>query len=161
MSASPTSQENKDKSLQSHDIFSAMRSEMEHMFDRFTSGWPMSGIPFGKGGAMLPSIDLKDTGKTIVVEAEMPGVDEKDLTVTVQDRTLTIKGEKRQESEEKGESRYVSERSYGSFMRTIQLPDTVDEDKVDAHFENGVLKITAEKRPNASRPEKRIEIKKS
>jgi HSP20 family protein len=156
-----TPQENNGRQLQSHDIFSAMRAEMERMFDRFTSGWPNTSISFGNVSAVTPSIDLKDTGKSVVIEAELPGVDEKDVSVTVQDRVLIIKGEKRQSKEEKGENQYVMERSYGSFMRSIPLPESVDEDKIVARFEKGVLTISAEKRADVARPEKRIEIKKA
>lgn len=146
-----------------HDIFSAMRSEMDRVFDRFNQGFP--GLPQlfgnGDGGTMMPSLDIKDTGKALVIEAELPGVDEKDVTLTVRDGVLTIKGEKRQSKEEKDESHYVMERSYGSFMRSVQLPPTVDENKLEAKFEKGVLCITAEKKPEAVKEEKRIEIRKS
>lgn len=155
--------ENNGRQLQSNDIFAAMRAEIERMFDRFTASWPMpAGIALGESGAgaIVPIIDLKDTGTAIIIEAELPGVDEKDVSITVQNRILTIKGEKRQSQESKDENHFVMERSYGSFVRSIPLPETVDEDSVGAHFENGVLKITASKRPDAAQPEKRIEIKK-
>ena len=146
-----------------HDVFSAMRSEMDRVFDRFNQGWP--GLPqlFGgsEGVAMMPSLDIKDTGRELVIEAELPGVDEKDVTLTVRDGLLTIKGEKRQSKEEKDESRYVMERSYGSFMRSVQLPPTVDESKLQAQFDKGVLRISAEKKPDAEKAEKRIEIRKA
>lgn len=161
MANSLSPKENSGRQLQSNDIFSAMRGEIERMFDRFTSAWPLPGIALGETGAIMPSIDLKDTGDAIVIEAELPGVDEKDVSVTIQDRVLTIKGEKRQSREDKGESQYVSERSYGSFVRTIQLPESVDDDNVDARFEKGVLTVTATKRPEMARSEKRIEIKQS
>jgi HSP20 family protein len=143
------------------DVFSAMRSEMDRVFDRFHHGWP--GLPqiFASADAsiMLPTLDLKDTGKAIVIEAELPGVDEKDVTLTVKNGVLTLKGEKRLSKEEKGENRYVMERSYGSFMRSIELPSSIDDAKVEAHFDKGVLTITAEKRPEAVKAEKRIEIR--
>lgn len=144
------------------DIFSAMRGEMDRLFDRFNQGWP--GLPqlMGSGDVgLMPSLDIKDNGKAIVIEAELPGVEEKDVTLTVRDGVLTIKGEKRQSKEEKDESHYVMERSYGSFMRSIQLPPTVDDEKLQAQFDKGVLRITAEKRPEAAKEEKRIEIRKS
>jgi HSP20 family protein len=144
------------------DVFSAMRSEMDRVFDRFHHGWP--GLPnlfsTSDPGMALPSMDLKDTGKAIVIEAELPGVDEKDVTLTMKDGILTIKGEKRDSKEEKGENRYLMERSYGNFVRSIQLPDSIDEGKVEARFDKGVLTITAEKRPDALKAEKRIDIRK-
>ena len=74
---------------------------------------------------------------------------------------LTIKGEKKLEKEEKGENYYVAERSFGSFERAIRLPDTVDEAKVEAKFDKGVLKVTATKKPEAVKAERKIEIKKT
>lgn len=141
------------------DVFGAMRSEMERMFDRFNQGW--GGFPdvfTAKDTQIVPRLDVKDTGKAIVVEVELPGVDEKDVSVTVHDGVLTIQGEKQQKKEEKNENHYLMERSYGSFMRSIRLPETIDEDKVQAKFEKGVLKVIAEKRPEAVKKEKRIEI---
>jgi HSP20 family protein len=150
------------------DVFDAMKSEMDRVFDRFHRGWsgfadwPSLPRVFGTSdeGIVVPELDLKDTGKTVVIEAELPGVDEKDVTLTVKDGILTIKGEKRQKHEEKGESHYVMERSYGSFMRSIRLPESIDENKVDAAFDKGVLTITAQKKPEAVKAEKRIEIQK-
>jgi HSP20 family protein len=74
---------------------------------------------------------------------------------------LTVKGEKKQEKEDKGENYHRSERSFGSFERSIRLPDTVDDAKVEAKFDKGVLKVTAAKKPEAVRAERRIEIKKA
>lgn len=145
------------------DIFSAMRDEMDRVFDRFNQGWP--GVPQmfegGERASLMPDLDIKDTGRAIVIEAELPGVEEKDVALTIRDGVLTIKGEKRQSKEEKDETHYVMERSYGSFMRSVQLPPTVDESKVQASFENGVLRVTAQKKAEAARSEKRIEIRKS
>ena len=144
------------------DVFNAMKAEMDRVFDRFHHGWPTLPHIFGSSetDVLLPTLDLKDTGKSIVIEAELPGVDEKDVTLTVKDGILTLKGEKRHSKEEKGENHYLMERSYGSFMRSVQLPDSIDESKVDARYEKGVLTITAEKRPDAVKAEKRIEIRK-
>ena len=95
------------------------------------------------------------------IEGELPGVEEKDISVTLANGVLTIKGEKKQENEEKNESYYLTERSYGAFERSLRLPDTVDEAKVEAKFDKGVLKVTAAKKPEAVKAERRIEIKKS
>lgn len=100
------------------DVFNAMKSEMDRVFDRFHHGWPSMPHLFSTADSdvILPTLDLKDTGKAIIIEAELPGVDEKDVTLTVKDGVLTLKGEKRQSKEEKGENHYLMERSYGSFM---------------------------------------------
>jgi HSP20 family protein len=144
-----------------HDIFSAMRDEMDRVFGRFERGWP--GLPSlfrREGGFNVPDLDLRETTNALVVEAELPGVDEKDVSVTLANGLLTIKGEKKQEKEEKGENYYVSERSFGSFERSIRLPDTIDENKVEAKFNKGVLRVTAVKKPEAVKEERKIEIKK-
>ncbi len=142
------------------DIFSAMREEMDSLFNRFESGWPRAlGTSF-VSGAMTPELDVHDNGKQLTIDVDLPGVDEKDVTVTLANGMLTIKGEKKTEREEKKESYYLAERSYGAFERTLRLPDTIDEAKLEARFEKGVLKVTAPKRPEAVKAEKRIEIKK-
>jgi HSP20 family protein len=112
-------------------------------------------------GIVIPELDVRENATSIAVEAELPGVEEKDISVTLANGVLTIKGEKKQEKEEKGENFYVSERSYGSFERSLRLPDSVDETKVDAKFENGVLKVTAAKKPEAVKVERKIAIKSS
>ena len=145
------------------DVFSAMKAEMDRVFERFHHGWPSLPGLFGSSetNVLLPTLDLKDTGKAIVIEAELPGVEEKDVAVTVKDGILSIKGEKRQSKEEEGENHYLMERSFGSFMRSVRLPDSIDDSKVEAHFDKGVLTITAPRRPDAVKAEKRIEIKTS
>lgn len=160
--------DNGNKGSRPVDVFDAMRSEMDRLFERFHRGWPSIGdwpsLPRMQGmlgsDIVVPELDLKDTGNAVVVEAELPGVDEKDVTLTVNDGLLTIKGEKKKSHEEKGENHYVMERSYGSFMRSVRLPEGIDEDKVSATFEKGVLTVTAPKKPEAVKSEKRIEIQK-
>ena len=149
------------------DVFSAMRDEMDRMFERFEHGWPRWPALFHREGGTagfgvtVPELDVRENTGSITVEAELPGVDEKDVSVTLANGVLTIKGEKRQEKEEKSENYYLAERSFGSFARSIRLPDTVDEAKVDAKFDKGVLKITAAKKPEAVKAERKIEIKKT
>jgi HSP20 family protein len=95
----------------------------------------------------------------IVVEAVLPGVDEKDVSVTLANGVLTIKGEKKQRKEKKGENYPLTERSVGSFERAVHLPDTVDDAKLEARFDKGVLKVTAAKKPHAMKAERKIAIK--
>ena len=109
----------------------------------------------------VPELDVRENTNAIIVEAELPGVDEKDVTVTLANGMLTIKGEKKHEKEEKGENYHFTERSFGSFERSVRLPDTIDEAKVEAKFDKGVLKVTAAKKPEAVKAERKIEIKKT
>jgi HSP20 family protein len=144
------------------DIFSAMRDDMDRLFERFEHGWPRGPTAFGRDERLtMPELDVRESTDAITVEAELPGVDEKDVTVTLTNGILTIRGEKKQEKEEKGESYHLTERSFGSFERSIRLPDTIDDAKVEAMFDKGVLKVTAAKKPEAVKAERKIEIRKS
>lgn len=145
------------------DPFSSMRAEMDRVFDSFL------GRGFGRFptlasvvdcDAVVPSIDVCETVAEFVVEAELPGMDEKDVSVTLNNGVLTLKGEKKSERDEKKDDYHLTERSYGSFQRSFQVADTVDADKVRAAFEKGVLKVTLPKRPEAVKAEKRIPIDK-
>lgn len=147
------------------DMFDAMRSEMDRMLERFEYGWPrlpnvFGGSPLARAGDIIPAIDVHDNTKALTIEVELPGVSEKDVSVTVSNGVLTIKGEKKSEREEKKDNYFMSERVSGSFQRSLRLPDTIDEDKLDAKFDNGVLKIIAQKKPEAVKAEKKIEIAK-
>jgi HSP20 family protein len=145
------------------DIFSAMRSEMDRMFERFEHGFPRFPQLFRSenGSVLVPELDVRENGTTVTIEAELPGVEEKDVSVTLANGVLTIKGEKKQDKEEKSDNYYMAERSYGAFERALQLPDSVDEAKVEAKFDKGVLRITAAKRPDAVKAQRKIEIKKT
>ncbi len=143
------------------DIFSAMRDEMDRLFERFEFGRPRWPALVRGEEITVPEIDVRENTNAIMVDAELPGVDEKDVSVTLANGVLTIKGEKKHEKEEKGDNYYLAERSFGSFARSIRLPDTVDENKVEAKFDKGVLKVTAAKKPEAIRTERKIEIRKA
>lgn len=143
------------------DVFDTMRHEMNRLIDSFDRGlgsWPS--LLQGRSGTAVGGfdVDIRDEGQAIVIEAEVPGVEEKDITVTLANGVLTIAGEKKTEREEKKDNYYLSERSFGSFKRSLRLPDTIDEEKIDAHVENGVLRITAAKKPEAMASERKIEI---
>ena len=105
----------------------------------------------------FPSVDIAEKKKEIIVKAEIPGVEAKDMDITISGKILTIKGEKKQEKKEKEENFHRMERSYGYFNRTIELPCEVDSEKVDASYKKGVLKIELKK--NKESESKRIEIK--
>jgi HSP20 family protein len=146
------------------DLFSTMRNEMNRMLERFEHDWPRLPGLFGRAGAtlgMVPDLDVREDGKQLTIEADLPGLAEKDVTLTLRDGVLTIKGERKQEREEKAESYHMMERSFGSFERSLRLPDTIDENSVEARFDKGVLKITAGKRPDAVKTERTIAIKKA
>jgi len=145
------------------DLFSTMRGEMNRMLERFEQDWPRLPGLFGRAveGGLTPELDVRENANAIIVEAELPGVEEKDISITVANGVLTIKGEKKQEREEKAESYHLTERSFGAFQRSLRLPDTIDESRVEARFDKGVLKITAAKRPEAVKAERTIAIKKT
>jgi HSP20 family protein len=145
------------------DVFDALHSEMDRLFRSFERSWPQwTSLARGGGAdAMLPSIDVHENTNSVTIEADLPGLDEKDVSVTFANGVLTIKGERKSEHEEKDENYYLSERSFGSFARSVRLPESVDENKIEARFENGVLKVVAAKKPEAAKAEKKIEVKKA
>ncbi len=145
------------------DIFGAMRGEMDRMLGRFEHGWPNWPAAFGRThdqGLMIPEFDVHENGKQFTIEVDLPGVDEKDVAVTLSNGMLTVKGEKKSEREESEENYYMAERSYGAFERSLRLPETVDDSKLEARYSKGVLTIIAQKKPDAIKAAKTIEIKK-
>jgi len=130
------------------DVFSTMRNEMNRMFERFERDWPRLPSLFGggNGGALVPELDVHESASAITVEADLPGVEEKDLEVTLTGNRLTISGKREAERNEDGTTWYTYERSYGSFSRTFTLPEGVDTDRVDGELKNGVLTVHLPKR---------------
>jgi HSP20 family protein len=108
-------------------------------------------------GDLVPRLDVSETEREIKVTAELPGMDEKDVNVTLEGDVLTLKGEKKAEAEEKGKNFHRVERTYGSFQRVITLPAEVDATKVTAGFKKGVLTVTLAKSPAAQT--RKIEVK--
>jgi HSP20 family protein len=143
------------------DLFSVMRSEMDRMFERFEHGFPRLPHLFrgDTHGAMMPELDVREDATSITIEAELPGVEEKDISLTFANGILTIKGEKKQNKEETTENYYLAERSYGAFERSLQLPESIDDTKIDAKFDNGVLRVTVAKKPEAIKAQRKIEIR--
>jgi HSP20 family protein len=118
--------------------------------------------PFWRGEVTwgkAPAVDIAEHETAYEITAELPGMDESNIDVKFSDGTLTIKGEKKDEREEKQKDYHLSERRYGSFQRSFGVPDGVDADKIEAHFKNGVLTVTLPKRPEAQKSEKKIAIK--
>lgn len=110
--------------------------DMESLFGRLPQ-WPW----IGRETDWAPAVDMVDEADALVVRADLPGFDEKDLDVTVKDSTLTLRGERKEEKEEKKQGYYYSERSYGSFVRTLSLPVAVEAGTVKATFTKGVLEV--------------------
>jgi len=140
------------------DPFVSLQRQMNRLFDDAFTGY-VSAPRNGNGATLAPSIDVKESDKGIEVEAELPGVDEKDVQVTLEDNVLTIKGEKKAEKEETKKGYYMSERSYGSFMRSFEMPAGIDAAKVSATFAKGVLKVSLPKPTAADAKAKKIDIK--
>jgi HSP20 family protein len=134
--------------------FMSLQREVDRLFDNFTRGFPA----FTTGKAqMLPSTDVTETDKEIEITAELPGLEEKDVQINVADNILTIRGEKKAEKEEKDKNYRLIERSYGSFERTLELPDGVNPDAIKATIAKGVLKVTVPKPAPAQA--KKIDVK--
>jgi HSP20 family protein len=146
------------------DPFTAMRRDMDRLFDDMLKGFGgTSTLPavFGGNGAAAPRIDVKETDAGIEISAELPGVDEKDIEVELQDDVLTIRGEKKVEKEEGGKEKgyHLMERAYGAFARSVQLPYSADSDKVSADFSKGVLKVVVPRPAEVAAKTKKIEVK--
>jgi HSP20 family protein len=161
--------------------FGSLQREVDRLFDDFVRGLPA----MAQGNAtIVPNIEVSETDKEILISAEMPGLERKDVEITVEDDVLTIRGEKKIESEQgtqgdqnkgeaknqsagksgqnagdegKGRNYHVAERAYGLFVRVLQLPTRIDPSKVEATMANGVLKIRIPKQPRQQA--NRIEVK--
>ena len=146
------------------DPFQSFRTEIDRLFDSVLGGggFPSltsfrQGFPAAQG--LTPTLDVKENEKEIVVKADLPGLDEKDINLTIHNGVLSLRGEKKSEHTDERDNYHVMERSYGSFQRSIRLPDTIDEDKVEARFDKGVLTVTLPKRLEMVSAQKKIEIK--
>lgn len=135
--------------------FSLLQRQMNGLMEDF-----MSGLGWEPDGEFTPKIDLSEDGDSIRVRAELPGMEEKDIEVSLTKEALTIRGEKRSESESSREKdRYSRECSYGFFQRVIPLTAEVNEDKVDATFKRGVLEVVLYKTPASKSNAKKIPIR--
>ena len=143
------------------DMAGSFHGNMNNLVDRFFRGFDIE--PFSADGSLsgdfMPHVDVSENDKEVKVTAELPGMDEKDIDVSLSHDSLTIRGEKHQETEDKGKDYYRSERRYGSFHRVVPLSAEVDESKAKADFRKGVLKIRLPKTAQARSSRRKIEIK--
>ena len=140
-----------------------LRSETNRLFDDFWSGLGAFPAPFSpaEARAFEPSVDVKETDTAVLVTAELPGLEEKDFELSLDRDTLTLRGEKREEREEKRHGWWHHERRYGSFVRRVPLPSEVEADKAEARFKNGVLEVALPKTEEARRRTVEIPVKAS
>jgi HSP20 family protein len=141
----------------------AWEREMERMFEDFPFHWPrlraLEPFRFSRGLRLrVPALDLYEEKDDVVVKAEVPGLDKDDIEVTISDTSVTLKGEKRKEEETKEKDYYRSEREYGSFLRTIELPTEVQADRATALFKNGVLEIRVPKSDAAKKRSVQVKV---
>ena len=149
------------------EMWRSFRSDMDRLFDRFARGFGLPSLrsiadlepPWRSFVFSAPPIDMSEDDKAYKISAELPGLDAKDVEVSVSGDRLVLKGEKHQQQEEKNKNYYLSERTFGSFERSFELPVSVDRDKIAADFSRGVLMITMPKTAEIQKKQKKIEIK--
>jgi HSP20 family protein len=150
--------------------FEGLRREVERLFEDFDRDFwrfPLRRSvfdiePFWRqepAWGAAPAVDIIEKDKAYEITAEVPGMDEKTIEVKLANGSLTIKGEKQEEKEEKKKDYYLHERHFGSFERRFTVPEGVDIDKIEASFKKGILTVTLPKKPEAIKPEKKIEVK--
>ena len=150
--------------------FENLHREIDRLFDDFRpSHWhlPFSrqsrhfelSMPTLANWQVVPAMDLVEKDGAYEVSAELPGMDEKDVELKLSNGTLTIRGEKSEEKEEQEKDYYLSERRYGSFSRSFQVPEGVDTDKIDAKFAKGILTVKLPKTAEAKKAAKKIAVK--
>jgi HSP20 family protein len=156
--------------LRAWEPFEALRRQIDSLFADFHQGmWRM---PFSRASfdvepfwrmettrGNVPAVDVAEKGNAYEITAELPGIDEKNVEVKLAHGMLTIKGEKKEDKEEKQKDYYVSERRYGSFQRSFQIPEGVDADRIEATFQKGVLTVIMPKKAKVQKSEKKVEIK--
>lgn len=143
-----------------------LHQEIDRMFDQTFRSFGLPSLGFGsalseagQGVLLKPNVDIEASEKEYAITVEVPGVEEDNIKLELVDNTLTIKGEKKQESEKKEKDVYRVERSYGSFQRVLSLPEDADQDNIDAQFKNGVLTITLPRKAVSKPKGKVIDIK--
>jgi HSP20 family protein len=125
----------------------SLQGDMNRLFDRFFEGR----TPNGGGRRWIPAMDLVETEDALVLRGDLPGMNEDDVDIEIKDNVLTVSGERKSENEEKGEGYHRVERAFGSFSRSLNLPQGIDPEKVEASFDNGVLEVRIPK-PAEAKP---------
>ncbi|HUX44354.1 MAG TPA: Hsp20/alpha crystallin family protein [Terracidiphilus sp.] len=134
----------------------ALQNRVNSLFRDLNEGEsPMTTASF------VPAVDIYEDDKKVMLKLEVPGIEEKDLDVRVENNTLTVKGERKFENEEKEENFHRIERRYGSFYRAFTLPSTVDSENVNASYQAGILKLELKKKPEAQPKQIKVNIGKS
>lgn len=152
-----------------------LREEVDNLFERFAEDWPSLPRLFGEGWTfpaadveklvkfpsleLTPRVDVSESDDAYDIAVELPGMTEKDIELTLSDDSLTVKGEKKEEREEKKKNYHVRECSYGSFQRTFRVPSGVDHNKVKAAYSKGVLNISLPKTEVAKNSKRSIQVK--
>jgi HSP20 family protein len=156
----PEAEEEKRKLTVGQDTPLTFQQQVNQMFDDFSRGWGLA--PFGtaheRWDLFSPRVDMVESDQEITVSVELPGLEEKDIDVSLSRDVLTIRGQKRRETEKRGRNYYHAERSYGAFERSVVLPAPVDADRAEAIVRNGVLTVTLPKESTV-RAEKRVTVK--
>ena len=139
--------------------FELLHRQMNELFDDFFHGSSLMRWPgLTSMDQLTPHVEVAETDDAYEVTAELPGLDEKDVEVTLDDNILTLKGEKTQEKEEKKKNYHFTERSYGHFERIIPLPHEVDKSKIKAHFKKGVLSLNLPKTEKTKKTSTKIQV---
>ncbi len=149
---------NEDKNV---DVFQTLHKEMNRVFDDFHRGFNFPAFKNDlrfEGSVLSPKVNVTETDNTIEISAELPGVEEKDIDVSLSDQVLTIKAEKKSETEDTSKDYHLVERSYGSFQRSLRLPFDIEADHVKADFKNGVLMVSLPKPPELEKSVKKIKV---
>lgn len=152
------------------DPWHSFRNEMDRLFDRFSGAFGMPSLRrmFDLEPAIrtetsfsfaAPSVEIAEDDKAYKITAELPGIDAKDVDISVSGDLLVLKGEKKEEQEKKDKNYYMSERNYGSFQRAFAVPDGVERNQIAADLAKGVLTITLPKKAAAQKPAQKIEVK--
>ena len=149
-----------------------LRQQVDHLFEDFNRGSMLT--PFRRGlfdvepfwnrefiGRSVPAVDITEKDESFEITAELPGMDQENIDIKLSNGNLIIKGEKKEDKEEKSKGYHLSERHYGSFQRAFSLPKGVDTDKIEANFSKGVLSISLPKKPEAMNADKMVQIKSS
>lgn len=137
-----------------------LRDEIDRLLGGFGTPWfdrPFAGL--SDSGALSPAMDLTENGSCYLVRMELPGIDPAKVEVKLTNGTLTVSGEKEEETRDEGEDYHISERRWGSFRRSVRIPEEVDRDKIEASHANGVLTVTLPKSEKAKAAERKIAVK--